>query len=135
MLPVSLQPVSEFPGNLYGRTEVSAATPNGLTKLSTGTAAGGCSKPANLNHAWTLLNFAQWQTGTPPVNGSQRAMNEEAGGTVSVDPGFGAATLPGDFMLTRNPVPGFDYAVTNDTILHAGRDQPVIQPPVVLRPR
>jgi hypothetical protein len=58
-------------------------------------------------------------------------MNEDPGGTVSVDPNFGAATLPGDFLLTRNPVPGFDYTLTNDTILNAGRVQPAINPPAV----
>src|ERR1035441_5102740 len=49
----------------------------------------------------------------------------------SVDPNFGAATLPGDFLLTRNPVPVFDYTLTNDTILNAGRVQPAINPPAV----
>lgn len=73
----------------------------------------------------------QWQTGTPLVNGSPLAMNEAPGGTASVDPGFGAATLPGAFLLTRNPAPGFDYTPTNDTILHAGREQPAIVPPAV----
>ena len=65
------------------------------------------------------------------MNGSPLALNEDQGGTASVDPGFGAAAAPADFLLVRNPVAGFDYTLTNDTILNAGRSQPMIQPPAV----
>jgi hypothetical protein len=58
-------------------------------------------------------------------------LNEDPGGAVSVDPGFGAAAVREDFLLTRNPVPGFDYTLTNDTIANAGRTQPVLNPPAV----
>jgi hypothetical protein len=48
-----------------------------------------------------------------------------------VNPGFGNTGKPSDFLLTKNPVAGFDYTKTNDTIRHAGREHPVIQPPEV----
>jgi hypothetical protein len=124
-----------FQGNLYWRTDGGFATYTKafhvLTRPQTGAAASSCGEAANPDNAYTFLPFVQWQTGTPLVNGSPLAMNEDPGATASVDPGFGAATLPEDFLLTRNPVAGFDYTLTNDTILHAGRDQPVIQPPPV----
>jgi hypothetical protein len=124
-----------FQGNLYWRTDGGFAAYSKafhvLTRPQSGAAASTCSEPGNPIAAWTFLTFAQWQTGSPMVNGSPLAINEDSGGTVSVDPGFGAAARPADFLLTRNPVPGFDYTLTNDTILHAGREHPVIQPPVV----
>jgi uncharacterized protein (TIGR03437 family) len=124
-----------FQGNLYWRTDGAFAGDGKafhvLTRPPAGDAASACGSPANPNSAWTFLTFAQWQTGSPVVNGSPLAMNEDPGGTVSVDPGFGAAALPGDFLLTSNPVSGFDYALTNDTIVNAGRVQPVINPPTV----
>ena len=39
-----------------------------------------------------------------------------------MNPGFGKTGKPADFLLTKNPMPGFDYTKTNDTIRHAGRD-------------
>jgi hypothetical protein len=53
-------------------------------------------------------------------------LNEDPDGAVAVDPGFGAAAVAGDFVLARNPVAGFDYTLTNDTIANAGRVQPAI---------
>lgn len=124
-----------FQGNLYWRTDGGFSSYGKafhvLTRPQTGSAASACSEAGNPATAWTFLTFAQWQTGTPLVNGSPLSMNEDPGGTVNVDPGFGAATLPGDFQLTRNPAPGFDYTLTNDTILHAGRSQATINPPAV----
>ena len=124
-----------FQDNLYWRTDGGFASYSKafhvLTRPQSGDAASTCSGAANPNRAWTFLQFTQWQTGSPLVNGSPLPMNEDPGGTVSVDPNFGAATLPGDFLLTRNPVPGFDYTLTNDTILNAGRVQPAINPPAV----
>ena len=58
-------------------------------------------------------------------------MNEDAGGAVTVNPGFGNSGLAVDYMLSSSPVAGFDFSKTNDTILHAGRKNPVIMPPVV----
>ena len=58
-------------------------------------------------------------------------MKEDAGGTVNVNPGFGNSGLPTDYMLSASPVAGFDFSKTNDTILHAGRKNPVIMPPAV----
>jgi uncharacterized protein (TIGR03437 family) len=124
-----------FQGNLYWRTDGGFAAYNKafhvLTRAQTGADAGTCGEPASPNSAWTFLTFAQWQTGTPLVNGLPLAMNEDPGGSVSVDPGFGAAALPADFLLTSDPVPGFDYTLTNDAILNAGRQQPAIFPPAV----
>ena len=59
------------------------------------------------------------------------AMNEDVKGTVSIDPKFGHTGQPTDFLLSSNPVEGFDYTKTNDAIRHAGRDHPVILPPKV----
>jgi hypothetical protein len=72
--------------------------------------------------AGNFLTFAAWQ-------GAK--MNEDTSGTASVDPGFGRTGKSTDYMLTKNPMPGFDYTKTNDTILHAGRTHPVIVPPLV----
>jgi hypothetical protein len=71
----------------------------------------------------SYLTFSQWQNGT--------AMHEDAGGTATVNAGFGNTGQPADLLLTKNPVAGFDYTKTNDTIRHAGRDHPVIHPPKV----
>jgi hypothetical protein len=81
-------------------------------------------------NAWTFLTFSQWQTGTPLVNGNPLAMNEDAAGTAAVNPGFGNAGSPADYLLTSSPVVSFDTK-TNDTIRNAGRNRPVIvRPPV-----
>ena len=58
-------------------------------------------------------------------------MNEDAEGTVTVDPGFGSTGLPTDFLLSKSPMPGFDDTQTNDTINTAGRTNPSIYPPAV----
>jgi uncharacterized protein (TIGR03437 family) len=122
-----------FQGNLYWRTDGAFAGYSKafhvLTKPPAGAAASTCNE--GNSSVWTFLTFSQWQTGTPLVNGSPLSLSEDQGGTVSVNPGFGAAMLPGDFMLTGNPVAGFDYTLTNDTIMNAGRVQPEINPPTV----
>ena len=124
-----------YQGNLYWRTDGGFAAYSKafhvLTRPPTGDAASTCSEAGNPNSAWTFLTFSQWQTGTPLVNGLPLPLNEDPGGAVSVDPGFGAAAVREDFLLTRNPVPGFDYTLTNDTIANAGRTQPVLNPPAV----
>ncbi len=54
-------------------------------------------------------------------------------GGVVANPGFASTTpsQPKDFLLTSNPVIGFDYTLTNDTIQNAGRSNPQINPPRV----
>ncbi len=82
---------------------------------------------------WTYLTFADWQSSKQPVSwGPPGGMNLDTKGTASVDPGFGHTGKPADFLLKSNPVAGFDYTKTNDTILHAGRTNPVIKPPNVI---
>ncbi len=82
---------------------------------------------------WTYLTFSDWQSSKQPVEwGPAGGMNLDTKGTASVDPGFGHSGKPTDFLLRSNPVPGFDYTKTNDTILHAGRTNPVIKPPNVI---
>ena len=120
-----------FQGNLYWRTDggfaaygrgfhVATRAPTDATTCAGDGSAG----------SWTFLTFAEWQDGTPP-NGMPAAMNEDTGGTVTVNPGFGATGQPGDYMLVSNPIPGFDYTKTNDTILRAGRNNPALMPPAV----
>lgn len=121
-----------FQGNLYWRTDGQFATDNRAfhvlkNPLPDPTVCSGSQNPAAF---WTFLTFAQWQDGTPP-NGMPTAMNEDPGGTVTVDPGFGHTGEPADFLLSTNPVAGFDYTQTNDTIIHAGRNNPAIAVPAV----
>jgi hypothetical protein len=61
------------------------------------------------------LTFADWQKA-----------GQDASGTVSIDPVFGDK-----YLLSKNPIKGFDFLQTNDTIRKAGRNHPVIQPPRV----
>ena len=89
-----------------------------------------CGVPVNPEKAWAFLSFSQWQDGRPP-SGVPAAMNEDRGSTVSVDPHFGKTGKPTDYLLSKNPIAGFDYTKTNDTIRHAGRDHPILMPPPV----
>jgi hypothetical protein len=120
-----------FQGNLYWRTDGKFSTDGSafhlLTKPPAGSAASSCGNPANPVSVWTFLPFSQWQTSS-----SQLAMNEDSGGTASVNPGFGSAGTPADYQLNASPIAGFNSALTNDTILHAGRNNPAIMPPAVL---
>jgi hypothetical protein len=124
-----------FQRNLYWRTDGQFATyPKAFHVLTTPPPpdqANSCSQPSTPSTAWTFFDFPTWQSGRPLVDGSPLPMNEDAEGTVSVDPGFGATGLPTDFLLSKSPVAGFDYSQTNDTINTAGRTNPVIQPPTV----
>ena len=81
-----------------------------------------CTAPPNPDMAWTYLSFSQWRENGS--HGTSPAMREDGGGTASVDPGFGKTGQPSDFLLTKNPMPGFNFANTNDTINHAGRSHP-----------
>jgi hypothetical protein len=47
------------------------------------------------------------------------------------NPGFDKTHNAKDYLLSKNPVAGFDYVKTNDTIRNAGRNHPVIMPPKV----
>ncbi len=120
-----------FQGNLYWRTDGGFATYAKAFHVLTAEPpnAKACSS-APSEKPYTYLTFAQWQGGAPP-NGIPGAMHEDTMGTASVDPGFGKSGKPADFLLTKNPVAGFDYTKTNDTIRNAGRNNPVIHPPQV----
>ena len=124
-----------FTGNLYWRTDGKFSSYGKafhvLPAAPSGAAASSCSVPGNPAAAWSFLTFSQWQNGSPQVNGSPLQMNEDVGGTANVNPGFGGTGLPVDFQLVNSPVAGFSVAPTNDTILHAGRNNPVIFPPSV----
>ncbi|HYW42816.1 MAG TPA: hypothetical protein VE959_08170 [Bryobacteraceae bacterium] len=80
-------PPHTLSGNLYWRSDGGFAGYDKafhvLTRAHTGAAAGTRSEAANPANAWTFLTFAQWQTGTPLVNGTPLAMNEDPGGTIS----------------------------------------------------
>ncbi|HTC87348.1 MAG TPA: Ig-like domain-containing protein [Bryobacteraceae bacterium] len=124
-----------FQGNLYWRTDGQFSTYaeafHVLTSPLSGTSASTCGAPANPNSAWTFLTFSQWQNSTPLVKGSPLQVSEDGFGTASVNPGFGVTGLPSDYQLSVAPVAGFNYANTNDTLLNAGRNNPVIMPPTV----
>jgi hypothetical protein len=113
-----------FQGNLWWRTDGGFAGYDKAFHVVAKPPANpkNCVLPRNVAAANTFLTFAQWQG---------PKMNEDTEGTASVDPGFGKTGKPTDFLLTRNPVQGFDYTKTNDTIRHAGRSHPVIMPPQV----
>ena len=102
-----------FQGNLYWRTDGTFA----LDPKAFQTDPAPCGSPS---HAKSLT-FDQWQT----------ILNEDTQGTASVNPGFGKAQTPRDYLLAKNPVAGFDFLKTNDTIKNAGRSHPVIMPPKV----
>ena len=125
-----------FQGNLYWRTDGGFATYplafHVLTNPPPPSQASSCGPPPNnKTGVWTFFGFSGWQKGEPLVNGSPLAMNEDLGGTVSRNPGFGNTGQPSDFLLSSSPLAGFDYTRTNDTIQNAGRNNPVIMPPSV----
>jgi hypothetical protein len=124
-----------FARNLYWRTDGGFATYaeafHVLTTTPSPGQASSCTEPQTPSTAWTFFDFPTWQNGHPQVNGQPLSMNEDAEGTVSVDPGFGNTGLSSDFSLSEAPVSGFDYTQTNDTIKTAGRTNPLIQPPTV----
>ncbi|MGA8150801.1 MAG: right-handed parallel beta-helix repeat-containing protein [Terriglobales bacterium] len=125
-----------FKGNLYWRTDGGFSTYpmafHVLTNPPPPNQASTCTQPAQTKASvWTFLSFSDWQKGSPLVNGSPLQMNEDAGGTVTHNPGFGNTGQASDFLLSSSPVSGFDYAQTNDTINNAGRNNPVIAAPIV----
>jgi hypothetical protein len=120
-----------FQGNLYWRTDghfasdpqafhVASQAPDNARRCP--------SRPAD----WTFLTFSDWQSSKQPVSwGPPGGMNEDTQGTATVDPGFGHTGMPADFLLKNNPVAGFDFRKTNDTIVHAGRVGPSLSIPAV----
>jgi hypothetical protein len=120
-----------FQGNLYWRTDGKFASDPKAFHILTNAPADGrnCSgRPSD----WTYLTFSEWQSSQQPVSwGPPGGMNLDTAGTVSVNPNFGNTRKPTDFLLSRNPMPGFDYTKTNDTIRNAGRENPGIMPPAV----
>ena len=132
---MSFNDYQNFSRNLYWRTDGQFATYSKAFHVLTTTPppdrASSCTQPPVPSTVWTFFDFSTWQNGHPHVNGHSLPMNEDAEGTVTVDPEFGKTGLPTDFLLSRSPVTGFDYLQTNDTINGAGRTNPVIVPPQV----
>jgi hypothetical protein len=124
-----------FQRNLYWRTDGQFSKyPKAFHVLSDPPPpdqASSCYEPPNPTTAWTFLDFPTWQSGHPHVKGKSLPMNEDAEGTVTVDPGFGNTGLPTDFLLSKSPVAGFDNAETNSTINTAGRTNGLLTPPQV----
>jgi len=116
-----------FQGNLYWRTDGGFAKDKRAFHYAKEPGEG---KACGLSAAkWNFLDFSQWQGGRP--EGVTYEMREDPGGTATVDPHFGHTGRPGDFLLSKSPLAGFDHTKTNDTIRHAGRENPVIMPPTV----
>jgi hypothetical protein len=132
---MSFNQYQNFQRNLYWRTDGQFSTDpkafHVLTSPPPPDKANSCSQPSDPNTSWTFFDFPTWQNGHPLVHGSPLPMNEDAEGTVNVDPGFGTTGLPTDFLLSKSPMSGFDYSQTNDTINTAGRTNPLIVPPAV----
>jgi hypothetical protein len=133
---MSYNQFQNFQGNLYWRTDGGFATYalafHVLTNPPPPLQASTCGPPqSNEKSVWSFFGFSEWQNGKPLVNGSPLPMNEDSGGTVTQNPGFGNTGQATDFLLSSSPVPGFDYNATNDTIQNAGRNNPIIVPPAV----
>jgi len=125
-----------FQRNLYWRTDGQFANYDRAFHVLTTTPppdhASSCSQPPDPNAHWTFFTFPTWQNGHPRVDGRGLPMNEDAEGTVTVDPGFGNTGQATDFLLSKSPVSGFDFMQTNSTIKTAGRTNSLIKPPQVL---
>jgi hypothetical protein len=121
-----------FQGNLYWRTDGGFASSNKAFHTTTKPHGNPprCMDSKDPKRTSTFLTFAEWQDGAPP-NKVPGSMGEDVGGTVTVNPGFGKAGKPSDFLLSKSPLAGFDHTKTNDTIRNAGRNHPVIMPPAV----
>jgi hypothetical protein len=132
---MSFNDYQNFQRNLYWRTDGKFATYDKafhvLPDPPPPDQASSCTEPPQPGHDWTFFDFKTWQNGHPLVKGKPLAMDEDAEGTVSVNPGFGHSGAASDFLLSRSPVTGFDIAETNSTIKTAGRTNPSIHPPVV----
>jgi len=120
-----------FAGNLYWRTDGAFASYGKQFHVQTTAPADPTTCGATAN-GWSYLTFAQWQD-DPTVSGTPVTMSEDMGGAIG-DPHFANPAHPGDdYTLASPPVQGFDPAQTNDTLQHAGRTNPLVNPPVVPR--
>jgi hypothetical protein len=130
-----------FQGNLYWRVNALGADDgfgidkyafHVLTDPPQGTAASSCGADPAPAAFWTFLSFEDWQGKSGPVmlTQGQLVMSEDNMGGVVANPFFASTTpsQPLDFLLTSNPVIGFNYRLTNDTIQNAGRSNPQINP-------
>jgi len=130
---MSYNKYQSYKSNLYWRTDGGFASYDKAFHLLTNpppkNQASMCSQVQNPQ--FTFLSFSQWQNSNPQINGAPLSVQEDAGGTASVDPGFGKTGDPSDFLLLSQPMAGFNYNETNNTVNLAGRVNPVIQPPVV----
>jgi hypothetical protein len=123
-----------FEGNLYWRTDGGfASDPNAfnvLTNPPPPNEASQCDFVQNPNY--DNYTFAQWQNSDPLINGVPIELQQDQGGTASVNPGFGNTGQPSDFLLSQTPINGFNIQETNSTILTAGRNNPLISVPPVM---
>jgi len=121
----------DFQGNLWWRTDGKFAADGKAFHVVTNVPENVRRCPGGPNN-WTYMDFTGWQSDRRPAGwGPPGGMNLDTTGTATVDPGFGHTGQPSDYLLTKNPVAGFDYTKTNDTIRHAGRNHPAIMPPPV----
>jgi hypothetical protein len=124
-----------FERNLYWRTDGHFATyPKAfhvLPHTPPPDQARTCADPPNPGTGWEFFDFPAWQHGHPRVDEKPLPMNEDQEGTVSVNPEFGHSGRPTDFLLSKSPVTGFDYNLTNSTIRTAGRTVHLLQVPQV----
>ena len=115
-----------FQGNLYWRTDGTLASDDKAFHVITKPSADGRQCTGRPDD-WTYMSFADWQSSKQPAPwGPPGGMNLDTKGVIA-DPGFGHTGKPEDFLLKRNPVAGFDYTKTNDTIRNAGRIKPAIE--------
>jgi len=132
---MSYNEFQKYEGNLYWRTDGSfGSDPQAFHVLPNPPPPGQantCGQPYAPSKDWTFFGFSEWQNSVQTVNGAKIQVTEDASGTVTTNPGFGDSGLPTDFLLTKNPVAGFNYTETNETINSAGRSNPVIIPPTV----
>jgi hypothetical protein len=121
-----------FDGNLYWRTDGDFANDRKAfhVQKTEPRDPAGCIAPPNPDNAWQYLTLKQWQDSSTRL-GTAPSVGEDVSSTVTVNPGFGNTGQPSDFLLSKNPMPGFDFTRTNDTIHNAGRTHPVIVPPTV----
>jgi hypothetical protein len=130
---LSYNQFQNFEGNLYWRTDGGFASDANAFSVMTDPPPPDQSSTCNQipNPPLTTLTFAQWQTSHPLVNGVPLPLNEESGGTATVNPGFGDTGNATDFELASSPIAGFNPTATNNTIHDAGRNDPLITVPTV----
>jgi uncharacterized repeat protein (TIGR02543 family) len=137
---LSYNQFQNFDGNLYWRTDGKFSTE--AQQFHIETAPPGNETGCDGYGASTYFNFATWQSNQSVSgvswNGAAAppgGMNEDTNGTVTTNPAFGSTGAATDFCLPSSCLGGtivgnLDTTKTNDTILHAGRDNPQLCPPV-----